>query len=51
MKRQQTALLDNDNRKGAPSMLHFPHAAYMVAATCQLGGISNMPDPKTNEKI
>jgi hypothetical protein len=43
---------DNDARTGAPRTLHFPRAAYNMAATiCRLEDISDMPDPKTNERL
>ena len=32
--------------------MRFPRAAYnMAGAACQLEDISNMPDPKTNERL
>ena len=43
---------DDDTRTGAPSGLCFPHVVYnMVAATCHLEDISDMPDLKTNKEL
>ena len=41
-----------DTRTGASSGLLFPRATYnMVATTCRLENISDMPDLKTNERL
>jgi hypothetical protein len=52
---QQTVLPlgdDDDARMGAPRGLCFPRAAYNMAATHLLPGRhSDMPDPKTNERL
>ena len=41
---------DNNTRTGAPSGLSFPYAPYnMVATTCCLEDIFDMPDERLNE--
>jgi hypothetical protein len=43
---------DDDDRTGAPSTLRFPRAAYnMAVTTYRLEDISDMLDPKTNERL
>ena len=43
---------DADVRTGAPSELYFHRTVYnMVATAYRLEDISNMPDPKTNERL
>ena len=43
---------DDDARMGTPSGLCFRHMVYnMAAAACRLEDISDMPDPKTNERL
>ena len=43
---------DDDGRMGAPSMLHFPRAAYnMVDVAYRLEDISDTQDLKTNERL
>jgi len=49
---QQAVQWENDNRTGSPDMLGFPQVVYnIVATTCHLDDIPNMPNPRTDKKL